>query len=547
MIKQLAFNLIEPWVPLAGLLAGFCAVLFINARTKKNEFVATVHLNLAAFAATFVAAEYFIVGEYFGFWGVVIAFAAGVFCGFYWLRKSPAWADGAAQLFSKKTSVERNKKTDVREIATMLPSAASKYNPTRFFNKKKVFLGLGVDKSPVALSREAWPTMPHIQVVGTTGAGKGVFIGLMAAQWLKAGEAVFMIDPKDDEWAPHVFAEAAADANAAHHFINLREDVPQFSIFSGATAAEIEELFIAGFGFADTGKASDFYSISDRRYSRIIAQQIAAEGLTPAQAYERNAKVLEDEAPKLAGKLRELGEVSACNAAAGQGVSFQEVIENGGSVYIVGHMRAEKIVRLQKMLLVRLLQIAESRDRIGGALRPVGIILDEVKYHLSRSSLEALGASRDKGVHVLLAHQSLADLKDCSADLDGDAVVGSIVENCRIKIVYRVVNPETAEWLARMSGTVLVDDEVRVVEKNVVLAESVTGNRTIRQAERFFIDENMLLNLPKGVAVVFGDGLAKFISVANLKVEKAQENVKVVPVFNSQTQDETKQFEESFL
>jgi type IV secretory pathway TraG/TraD family ATPase VirD4 len=46
--------------------------------------------------------------------------------------------------------------------------------------------------------------------------------------------------------------------------------------------------------------------------------------------------------------------------------------------------------------------------------------------------------------------------------LKGDAVVGAVVENAKFKLVYRVMDPDTAEWVARMSGTILVDDELRV-------------------------------------------------------------------------------------
>lgn len=37
-------------------------------------------------------------------------------------------------------------------------------------------------------------------------------------------------------------------------------------------------------------------------------------------------------------------------------------------------------------------------------------------------------------------HQSIADLKDCPADLKGDAVVGAVVENAKFKLVYRVMD-----------------------------------------------------------------------------------------------------------
>ena len=375
--------------------------------------------------------------------------------------------------------------------------------------------------------------MPHIQVVGTTGAGKGVVMGVLAAQWLLSGESVFMLDPKDDEWGPHVYAQASREAGVPHHYINLREHVPQFSLFDGASVDDIEELLIAGFGLTEVGGSADYYTLADRKYAGIIARVIASEGLTPAEAYMKNAKTLEKESAKFAGKLRELGEVEAINVAAGHGISFADIIENGGSCYIVGSMRVEKIVRLQKMILIRLMQIAEKRDRIGTSLRPVAIVLDEVKYHLSRTSLEALGAARDKGVHVVLAHQSVSDLYDVAANLKGQAVEGAVVENCKVKICYRVQNPETAEWLAKMSGTVLVDDETRKVTRNLALAEHVESDRTIRQSERYFIDENMMLNLPNGVAAVYGLGTAGFVYVRNLKTEKRAENVQVKPALGA--------------
>ncbi len=100
-------------------------------------------------------------------------------------------------------------------------------------------------------------------------------------------------------------------------------------------------------------------------------------------------------------------------------------------------------------------------------------------------------------------HQSIADLKDCPADLKGDAVVGAVVENAKFKLVYRVMDPDTADWVARMSGTILVDDELRKAKTDNMLTETIDSERTIRQAERFFIDSNMILNLPDFVSFIF--------------------------------------------
>lgn len=524
----------------AGIPCGAAWVFMLDAGKQEAEEKRQFWASIAVSGAVLVGAWFIVswLGKKPDVKHLIIfcaSMGAGVWAGVWTLRKIPPMIEKLGQGFTKKTAAERNKKTDVREIKMHLPDPEKTFIPNKFFKDDGVFIGLNENRKPVYLEKKAYPTMPHIQVVGTTGAGKGVVLAVLGSQWIKKGEAVFFLDPKDDAWAPHVFADAARQAGTKHHFINLREQSPQFNIFDGASADEIEELFIAGFGFADTGTAADFYSIADRKYSAIIARQIAAEGLTAAQAYQKNAEILEEHAPKLGGKLRELGEVAAANAAPGQGASFMQVIAEGGSCYVIGHMRAEKIVRLQKMILVRLLQIAEKRDRISGDLRPVAIVLDEVKYHLSRSALEALGAARDKGVHVVLAHQSLADLRDVGG-LDGDAVVGSVVENCKVKICYQVNDPVTAEWLARMSGTILVDDETRSISKNVVLTEKVKGDRSIRQAERYFVDENMMLNLPKTVCVVYGLGLAGFAQVCNITVQKSAENVKICAVKGAEIQ-----------
>ncbi|MDP1871711.1 MAG: TraM recognition domain-containing protein [Gallionella sp.] len=368
-----------------------------------------------------------------------------------------------------------------------------------------------------------------MQVIGTTGAGKGVSIGLMASQFLELGEAVFFCDPKNDEWAPHVLYAAAQRLNKKYFYIDLnRPNGPQFNIFSGASDIEIFALFQAGFGLVEKGDASDFYAPADRAAAEHVGELIADKKLTLAEAYEAMEHVWSDpnhEGRKFYNKMRELAKVPSINAKSG--VDLAEIVNSGGCVYIVGSMDNDIIKTAQRIILVRILQLAKSRDRLAGELRKICIILDEVKYHLSRPALEGLGAARDKGVHLVLAHQSLGDLKDCNKDLNPDAVVDAVVENCRVKLCYRVQSPVTAEWLASMSGKVQVDDESRTINKNVALSETVDNKRTIRQTETYFVDENMLLNLPPQVAVLYGSGLPKFVSIQPLKVSKSQDAIKI--------------------
>ncbi|NNM68365.1 MAG: TraM recognition domain-containing protein [Gallionella sp.] len=452
-----------------------------------------------------------------------------------WLRYGSPRLNTTLAKIKKTSRLERNHKTDVREIHKFLPEAALEFDPLVNIDLDQgIFLGLDEDEKPIYLEFGSSTSTPHIQVVGTTGAGKGVSLGVMAAQFLERGEAVFYCDPKDDEWAPHVLHAAARRTGKPFYFINLnRPNGPQFNPFAGATEEEAFELFQAGFALTDKGDASDFYAIADRREAGITAKLMAEKNLNIAQAYAARREVLQDPstgAEKFAGRLREMAETPSINAAQGAGVDLAKVIEEGGCVYVVGSMRNDIIKTVQRIILVRLIQLAERRDRMAGNLRPVCIVLDEVKYHLSRPALEGLGAARDKGVHLVLAHQSIGDLRDCPKDLNPDAVVDAVVENCRIKICYRLLNPVTAEWLAAMSGTIQADDETRKVRRNIAQSETVLPERSIKQTERFFIDVNMLLNLPNAVGVVYGDGLPKFVSVRPIKVVKDAKSVTVKTV-----------------
>ena len=472
--------------------------------------------------------QYYFAGKILFFkYSLIIGISAvGVFA---FLRYGSQFVDKATAKLTKTTDLERNKKTDVREIHKFIPKAID-FDPLKFLNKEKgVFLGLDEGGKPVYIPASSKNNAPHIQVIGTTGAGKGVSFGVMASQFLEMGEAIFFCDPKNDEWAAHVLYATAKRLGKPFHYIDLNPPHgAQFNIFQGATKEEIYRLFVGGCGLTERGGPSDFYNVGDRKAAKLAATELANGG-TAASAWKSHGEELEGIAEKFAGKLRELAETPSINARSG-GVDLAEIVQSGGVCYIVGSMDDDIVKTVQRMLLVRFLQLAARRDRIAGPLRPICVILDEVKYHISRPALEGLGAARDKGVHLVLAHQSLGDLEDCPADINPKAVVDAVVENCRIKVCYKVQNPNTAEWLAEMSGTILADDESRTVNKNLALAETVEGRRSIRQTERYFIDTNMLQNLEASTCVIFGLGLPKFATVKPILAPKSREAIQIQEV-----------------
>lgn len=419
-----------------------------------------------------------------------------------------------------KTHLERNTRTDVREIKSLLPISAE-YNPAQYIDLTRgVFIGLDDDHSPQYIPLDDWQKQ-HADVIGTTGAGKGVATGLLIYQSIMADEGVFEMDPKNDEWAPHLIRKACEDADKPFYLIDLNKPNYQLNLIAGITAEHLEELFIAGFSLAEKGEAADFYRIDDRRAARATAKLIdVMPNATLRDLFNSDyVQSIAETIRGFFGKTEELALLNSINAP--EGLALKKIFDEGGCCYIIGSMRNSKIIATQRMILVRLMQLAELRDRVNTTPRPIAIHLAELKYHLSRPALEGLGAARDKGVHIIMDHQSVADLRDCPADLNGDAVVGAVVENAKFKLVYKLQDPDTALWVAKMSGTILVDDESRKAKTNKVLTETIDDERTIRQAERYFIDTNMLLNLPKFVSYIFtATDLPRASLISPLKVKK---------------------------
>lgn len=237
-------------------------------------------------------------------------------------------------------------------------------------------------------------------------------------------------------------------------------------------------------------------------------------------------------APAFHSYMQEMAELPAVNRDQG-GIDIAQMAEQGGMLYVVGDMINPRILRMQRMILLRLLFLAKNRDQMREQ-RTICVFADEFKVHISRPFMTSLGASAGWGLHTILAFQSLQDLADCPADLNKDSVRGSAMENAAIQLSYAIKDPETAEWLSKSTGTILVDDESRVVEKNVALAETMKGERRISQSERFFIDTNMLMNLPKGCGVLATAGtLARFCYTSPVKAERNQ--AAITPTIPPQT------------
>ena len=455
----------------------------------------------------------------------IFAYAAGfliaTFFTFIIIQFLVSKTDDGVSAVTKRTNQERDTRTDIRKIDHYLPKAKQEFNPEKYFKKERVFCGLDSSNQPAFIPQDIWRSS-HVDIVGTTGSGKGVMAGMLLTQAVQQGEAVIIVDPKDDEYAMHVMGQAARKAGVPFYFIDLLGPTPQWNPFNSKTEFEIEELFSAGFGQAEKGTDADFYRLQDRACSRIFAREYVAKPAKASDVYLRlinEHEVAIKEAPKFRQDLEEVVSMPVLNI--NQGIELQTAIEQGAVIYVRGSMRNPRALKLQKMFVLSIMQHCEKRDR--DTARHVCIFLDEFKYLISRPSLEALGAIRDKKAHVVLAHQSLGDLRDCPKDIDPESVLSSINENCALKFAYKVNDPDTAEWLSKMSGKIIVDDERKTFVTGSGITETRAPERVLTQSERCLLDTNMLQSLPPRCAALYGNGLAKFIFTSPIKVKKLPE------------------------
>lgn len=375
-------------------------------------------------------------------------------------------------------------------------------------------MGIGSDGRPVHIPVSV--ARKHLQLLGETRNGKTVAASVLLAQCALLQETVLILDPKADKHAPGVMKAAAERAGVPFVYIDLRPDQPpQFSPLSGASPSEVEELLISCFDLASKGTDADVYRVEDRAAARKLARSGAA-SFTEMVAIGINDESITD-ARKFWEDLQELAEHPVIQTS--EGWRLEEWIGRPAVVYIAGSTRHDNTIRLQKLVLLRLLQLI---DKYGAAEDASwsALFIDEFKYLLAPGTLRALGTIADRNCHLLISHQSLGDLRDV-AGLDPDAVYGAVVVNTGLKLFYKTNDPKTATWGAQLSGQIPTFSES--ISKN----PAATSPGAYQERTRPLIDENMLLALPPLTGMLYGAGVAKLMCVHYLP--KAVEPPSVVP------------------
>lgn len=414
---------------------------------------------------------------------------------------------------------------DVEQILKMFKKFHG-YDPLKFINiKKGCFVGKDRFGKPIYID---WHKIneSHAQVLGESGAGKGVILGLIAYQCILQGQPLVWFDPKFDSHSPKLLMQAAETANTKFHFVNLNPNQSaQFNLFADCTENELEEMLVAGFNLRPTGGESDFYRGKDEDAALLMAHISISENLLSVpelfQHCQKVSEIIEQE--NFWRKFKKLASLEAINTK--EGLNLKNAVLNGEIIYIVGSTENERVIMLQKMLMVRILQIIKGRDR-AVKNRPTCLVFDEFKYLLSSTSISALGVIRDFDAHCILAHQSLGDLEEC-VGVSPKAAYGAVLDNTSLKFVYKISDADHAERLSKLAGKKRSFTSSTHISVN---ADSNVGSW--HETASYLIPPELITHLPTpkdrpkqaSTGILFGLGKAKLFYVSPI-----QSNANLLP------------------
>lgn len=373
---------------------------------------------------------------------------------------------------------------------------AKDFSPAKHYAyaKGKILIGLDAREKPIYVPLDTWRET-NTQLIGPTRYGKGVIIGCLADQAIRMGDACIYIDPKNDKFVPHIMHAAAKAAGKPFYYVALHDNgVGSWAPFAGGSERDALSRVETAFGLQLTGDpGTDFYKTQEK--------QLLAKHFKETRNILSLAKLLEhSDANKLKAQLDSWSHIKSLCPKKG-GFSLAKALKEGAVVYVQGGLTDEVIKTATKVFIIEVIQEAMRLDKD----RPhhLTLIVDEVRFLVSKQLADALATVVGFRVNIVTAYQSMKDIEQPDdATLNGKSLAQSININSQVKAIYGGADFETAEYAANLSG--VIQKEVTKFEGTEIRAsggEIWNQKRMVGAQEENLINTNMVLSLPPRVCV----------------------------------------------
>ena len=366
----------------------------------------------------------------------------------------------------------------------------------------------------VKLPRDARET--HLHVIGGTGSGKSAFLEHMIRRDIRHGHGVFVIDPHGtlfDNLVDWIGREGYAGDRPVH-LIDGRDPAWTigFNPLIGPNAPHVRvsamvNAVMKAWGDADITQtprlarslyiifhllaeqqralteASLLTSLADEPIRRALTAMIcdpyiAAEWREINDGIGRTPRAFAEFFESTRNRLQSFATSPTLRRIFGQTerlIDFGRVMDERHIVLVSlapgKEMSPQDARMLGAMLFSALFTTALSRDPQRAKRAPCYCYIDECADYLTDDIARMLDQTRKFGLHLILAHQRLQQLRDCS-----ETLYNGVMESAKSKVVFQVDDDDSAEILARhlfrkvfdLSETAVVDTRPTVVGYRVV-------------------------------------------------------------------------------
>lgn len=429
----------------------------------------------------------------------------GLFLRFYYFRFFHPYISGLMRDWRNLQSTDEI--SDIRD--ERLKYVAKDFLPTKFYDSKKQKLVVGLDSSndPIYIPLNVW-RQTNTQIIGPTRYGKGVAIGCLMDQVIRFGDCLIYVDPKEDEWAPHVMYQAAKAAGKPFYYLTLHDKgIGYWSPFEGGTRRDAYARLVTIFGMVEAGGESDFYKIVEKmQLNRILGEHDSYDltnlygKITAFNSWQKNDRA---KAIKVEALLENWRQIKSLNPPENvTRFSVEKALLEDAVVYIQGSLNDDVVKTATKALIMEIIQ--ETMRLKSQRKKHATLVIDEMSFLVSKQVRDALATVVGFNMNIVSMYQSPNDLKfPDDKTLDGQALLQSMNVNSQIKLVYGGADYETAEWLSRLSGS--ITKTVTSMEKTNVRtmgAEEWERGRMIKAHEEATVPINVVLALPPRVAIL---------------------------------------------
>lgn len=438
------------------------------------------------------------------------------------------------------TEIEREKATkETNSVATVIEDL--RRSPDAI-ERDSVFLGRVVaDGSPVLVPREVFGQ--HAHGLGDSGGGKtSLFLCPIIEQLASKGDcSVIVLDLKADslellasqqsavetarrewsKWLPvKVFSNQFDRPTFAFNpmtqpFWSKLDRLTQTDILCGATGLTYGSDYGEGF-YSSANAANVYYALKTFPHIRTFRELATGLGhvILHAKKHELNPEIrragvhVHEVMKRLAAcqPLNVPGSTGHDPAVAENAIDLMQVFQQPQMLYFhlsatLSPSCAPEIARLVNYMLLAAATKSVRRH-------PVYLVIDEFQRMVAANLEYMLQLARSLGVGVILANQSMEDLKKSRTNL-----IPAIEANCRLRQWFAVSCSEDQERLCKSSGLTVDIIRGRTVTTNSEGKQSVSRTETEKIVNRIEQQEVLLTTdhpFRSFLRISRGDGYAQY-------------------------------------